>query len=157
MKNMEERLGELAAPVLQEMGMEMVDLELSRRGDRLWVRMFIDRADTMEGGITADELGRFNLEISRILDVEEPIPESYLLEVSSPGVNRRIRYLRDWKKFLGQTVNIKTTEKVGGRTRIKAKVTDADDQGIELEVEGEKTRIGHEQIKRATLEYEFDE
>lgn len=152
---MEQSLEELARPILEEQGMELVDLEVSRKGDRLWVRMFIDRVERVEGGVTAEELGYFNREFGRVLEVEEIIPESYLLEVSSPGVNRRIRKLKDFMAFLGEMVTVTAKDRISGRKRFHGRLAGADEKGVTLEDEGRVFTVPHESIARATLDYDF--
>ena len=155
MEKMEETLAGLAEPVLSQMRLELIDLELSRKGKQLWVRMFIDRLDQRQGGVSVDELGEFNQAMSRRLDVEELIPESYLLEISSPGLNRRLRKLKDFLKCLGQNVAVTTREDLDGKKRFRGKLTAADEAGVTVETEGIIIRIPHELIARANLEYEF--
>lgn len=156
MRTVEESIEKLAEPLLGEQGLELVDLELERRAGRLWVRLFIDRKQTSGGGITVDECGDFNLAFSQLLDVEELIPDSYTLEVSSPGVNRRIRKLKDFMKYMGQTLRVVLNNPAPGRKKITGRLVEADEEGVTLEVDKERFTISHSSIKRANLEYRFD-
>ena len=157
MKTLEQSLRRLAQPLLHDLGLELVDLEFSRQRGRLWLRMFIDRAERESGGITVDECGDFNMAMSRLLDAEELIPESYVLEVSSPGINRRIRKLEDFLRFLGERVTVVSKEQLRGRKRFRGRLMAADEEGVWVEVDGERFFIPHQDIARTNLEYSFEE
>ncbi len=146
-------LENLIQPLLEQRGMELVDLEVSRQKTRLLLRFFIDR---LEGGVNVGELAEVNQELSALLDLKEKVTESYILEVSSPGLNRRLRKLRDFQKYLNQVVVVEATEKIQGRRNFKGTLVGADETGITLVIEGESFFIPHPQIKRAYLEYQFE-
>jgi len=149
-----EQLEELIQPLLAQRGMELVDLERSRQKTRLLLRFFIDR---LEGGITVDELAEVNQEMSALLDLETGIDESYILEVSSPGLNRRLRKLKDFQKYLNRIVVVEATEKIQGRRNFRGSLVGADEEGITLVIGEESFFISHPRIKRANLEYRFEE
>lgn len=144
----------LAEPRLVEQGLELVDLELHREGGRLWVRLFIDRVDRSGGGVTVEECGEFNTVFGRLLSVEDLIGESYVLEVSSPGVNRRLRRLKDFREHLGKRVTV-VVGSAHGRRRLRGRLLYADEEGVTVEGSGEGVRVKHDEIVRANLEYEF--
>lgn len=148
-----EQLENLINPLLEQRGMELVDLEVSRQKKRMLIRFFIDR---LEGGITVDELAEVNQEMSAILDLNVDIDKSYILEVSSPGLNRRIRKLKDFKKYLNQILQVETLEKIQGRKNFRGVLVGADESGITLVIDKESFFIPHHQIKRANLEYRFE-
>jgi ribosome maturation factor RimP len=157
MTALSERLEKLAEPVLAEMGLELVDLELSRSGGRLLVRLFLDRVEREHGGVSVEECGDFNLALSRLLDVEGLIEESYVLEVSSPGLDRRIRKLRDFLRYMGETATVFYKVPVAGRKKARGKIIGADENGISLETGEGVLKIGHDEIARAKLLYRFEE
>lgn len=157
MKTLENAIEKLCGPLLDEYGLELVDLEVKRQGSKLWLRLFVDRKDRGESGITVDECGDFNTALGRLLDVHELIAESYLLEVSSPGVNRRIRKLRDFKRCLGEKVKVELKERIGGRKSIKGVIAAADEEGITVMVGEERFVIPHDSISRANLEYRLEQ
>jgi ribosome maturation factor RimP len=152
MEALESELEKIAEPILKERGMELVDLEVGRKGGRLLARFFVDR---IEGGITVEDCAEINRELGHMLDVEDPIEESYILEVSSPGINRRLRKLKDFKRFLGETITVKTRQKMNDRKRFQGTLLNADEEGITMMVEGNPVVILHHQIARAQLNYEF--
>jgi ribosome maturation factor RimP len=154
---LEDGIEKLAEPLLAEKGLELVDLELARSGGRLLVRLFIDRADRREGGVTVEECGDFNLALGRLLDVEGLLAESHVLEVSSPGLDRRIRKLRDFLRHRGQTVTVRLKTPRDGRRKVKGVIAAADGEGITVEAEAGAVRVRHDEISRANLEYRFED
>jgi len=147
-----EEMERMIEPLLKDRGFELVDLEIGRQGKRLLLRFFIDR---VEGGITVDELAEVNQELGALFDLESKINESYVLEVSSPGINRRLRKVKDFQKYLNQVVLVEATEKINGRRNFHGKLVGADSQGITLVIDGESVFVPHNKIKRANLEYQF--
>ncbi len=156
MNALEEAIVELAVPVLDGRGLELVDIETSRKGKRLWLRLFIDRKDRSSGGVTVNECGDANLALSDVLDAEDLIDSSYTLEVSSPGVNRRLRFPEHFRERLGEKVFVKARRPMEGRKNFKGTLVAAGDAAIEIEIDGTRFEIGYEDIARAHLEYSFD-
>ena len=93
-----ERLIELLEPALAAMGFELADID-AHFGRRGLLRLYIDR----QGGVTVDDCQRVSEQIGALLDVEDPLPGSYVLEVSSPGFDRRLRTLAHFERFSGET------------------------------------------------------
>ncbi|MGH7898692.1 MAG: ribosome maturation factor RimP, partial [Candidatus Binatia bacterium] len=102
---------ELVEPVLMERGLELVDVEQRAEGRGQVVRLLVDR----EGGVDLDELSRLSRELSDLLDVEEPLPGSYTLEVSSPGINRPLRKTEHFVRYIGKKVRVRSREPGGGQ------------------------------------------
>jgi ribosome maturation factor RimP len=94
----------LIMPILTDLGMELVDLELKREGRDWFLRLFIDKP----GGVTLDDCVEVSREVSAILEVEDPIESAYRLEVSSPGLDRPLKKPADFERFAGQQVKLKT-------------------------------------------------
>ncbi|MEA3466298.1 MAG: ribosome maturation factor [Thermodesulfobacteriota bacterium] len=94
----------IAEPILEDMGLELVDLEYQQHGVEWLLRFFIDRSD----GINLDLCAAFSRELSAILDVEEVLTVPYRLEVSSPGMDRIIKKDADFERFKGLIVRAKT-------------------------------------------------
>ena len=133
------KLMDKAEELVGEQGLELVDLELGRQGSQLLVRVFVDRVDQSGGGVTVKEIGDFNHVLGHALDEDgDWIPESFLLEVSSPGVNRRIRKLKDFLRFVGKQVSVTSREPIEGRKRFKGELAAADEQGGEVDIKGVK-------------------
>lgn len=153
MQDLTTRLEGLVEPLLKERVMELVDLEVTRLGRKLLVRLFVD---LKEGGITVEDCAELNRELSRLLDVEDFIGESYILEVSSPGLNRRLRKPRDFQRFLQARVKVETGEKIQGRRRFRGVLIAADESQVTLQVDGEFMVLPLAAIARANLEYKFE-
>ena len=147
------QLEALAEPLLKERVMELVDLEVTRLGSKLLVRLFVDN---LEGGVTVEDCAEFNREFSRLLDVEDLIPESYILEVSSPGLNRRLRKVKDFQKVLRAKVKVETSAKIQGRRKFRGVLLAADERELTLFCNGESVLIPLAGIVRANLEYDFE-
>ena len=96
-------LNGLFAPVAQDLGLELVGVEFSP-GSRAVVRVFIDREP---GGVTVDDCADMSRAISALLDVEDPVPGQYTLEVSSPGFDRPLFRLADFARFAGQPARVR--------------------------------------------------
>ena len=127
-----EKIASIVEPALDGEGYSLVDLEYRREG-RSWVlRVFIDKPD---GGITLDDCQKASRLLGPILDVEDVIDGRYFMEVSSPGINRRIRKKGDFEKFAGAKVKMQLRSPVDGRKRIT---------GIIEGVEGDKVFIRKE-------------
>jgi ribosome maturation factor RimP len=118
--------------------------------------VFVERLDLSRGGVTVDELGDANHVLGRVLDDEDMVPETYLLEVSSPGVNRRIRWLADFQGAVGETVTVTTREPLAGRRKFRGKLTAAGEEGITVTEEGKEFVVPLNSIDRANLEYNFE-
>lgn len=107
-ESLQDRVQNLIAPVLDERGMELVDLEFKREGRDWFLRLFIDK----DGGVTLDDCAEVSREVSAILEVEDPVTSAYHLEVSSPGLDRPLKKPADYVRFTGKLVKVKTYEKL---------------------------------------------
>jgi ribosome maturation factor RimP len=101
-------------------------------------------ADRPEGGIEVDDCGRISTAVSAILDVEDPIEENYILEVSSPGIDRPLTRLKDFDMWAGYEARLETAELIDGRRRFKGTLagTEGDEVLIEIEEAGAPLTIG---------------
>lgn len=141
----------LAAHVLADQNMELIDLEYRREG-RGWVlRLFIDK----EGGITLDDCARASQEIGTVLDVEDFIGTPYSLEVSSPGLNRPLKNEKDFIKYRDYLIKVKTFDPIDNRRNFKGKLREISDGRIEMEIDGGVVTIPLANVAKANLEFEF--
>ena len=144
---MREGLTALIEPVVERLGFELVELEYgSGRGHAL-LRVFIDR----EGGITVDDCTRVSRELSALLDIEDPIPTAYTLEVSSPGFDRLLRTRAHFGRFVGSRVYVELKEPRAGRRRYTGTLLTVDEAGIALEVDREHVAVAFDEIGKARL------
>ena len=155
-----ERLIALIEPLVGRLGYELVDLEhASGRGSAI-VRLFIDRlpgalsggapAD-IAGGVGLDDCERVSREVSALLDVEDPIPTAYTLEVSSPGFDRVLRTQAHFARFVGSRVAVELAAPREGRRRYTGTLLSADAAGIALEVDGQRVPVSFAEIGKARL------
>jgi ribosome maturation factor RimP len=134
------RLAGIVAPVIEGMGFELVRIRLMGGKTRTLQIM----ADRPEGGIEVEDCARISTAVSVTLDVEDPIEENYILEVSSPGIDRPLTRLKDFDTWAGYEARIETSELIDGRRRFKGRLagTDADEVLIEIDEAGETLTIG---------------
>ncbi len=126
-KDIAEKIKALAEPLAVSMGFEIVQVECPSGKRRSALRIFIDKP----GGITVDDCADFSREFGLILDVNEMMEGSYDLEVSSPGLDRALSTIKDFIKFKGRKVRLRTKEPIeGNRRNIKAVIEGAEGRDI---------------------------
>lgn len=130
------RLAEIVRPVIEGMGFELVRLRLMSGKTRILQIM----ADRPEGGIEIDDCSGISTMVSAVLDVEDPLEEAYVLEVSSPGIDRPLTRLKDFDTWEGYEARLETTELIDGRRRFKGAL--AGTEGDEVLIEIEEGTIG---------------
>jgi ribosome maturation factor RimP len=130
------RLAEIVTPVIEGMGFELVRIRLM--GGRTPTLQIM--ADRPEGGIVVDECARISTAVSAVLDVEDPIEENYVLEVSSPGIDRPLTRLKDFDLWADYEARLETNELIDGRRRFKGMLRGTEDDEVLIEiVEGKET------------------
>lgn len=134
------RLADIIAPVIEGLGFELVRIRLMG-GKTRTLQIMVDRPD---GGIEVDECATCSTAISAVLDVEDPIEDNYILEVSSPGIDRPLTRLKDFDMWVDYEARLETTELIDGRRRFKGVLqgTEGEEVLIEIEEGGETLTIG---------------
>lgn len=137
---MDRRLAALLRPVIEGMGFELVRIRLMGGMTRT-LQIMADRPD---GGIEVDECGEISTAVSAVLDVDDPIEENYVLEVSSPGIDRPLTRMKDFEAWKGWEARLETHELIDGRRRFKGMLAgvEGDDVLIEIEEGRETLTIG---------------
>jgi len=125
------RLAEILTPVIEGMGFELVRVRFMS-GKTKVVQVMAERP---EGGIEVDECGAISTAISAVLDVEDPIEDTFTLEVSSPGIDRPLTRLKDFETFEGYEAKIETTELIDGRRRFKGELAGVEGDEVLINVE----------------------
>lgn len=143
-------LVELLDPVVQGMGYELVGVEFD--GHQRTLRVYIDRPE----GITLDDCSAVSYQLSGVLDVEDPIPGRYQLEVSSPGMDRPLFTRAHFERFAGEVVRLQLNRPLDGRRRFKARLQGVEGDEILLQDEDKLIRIPYESIEKARLVPAFD-
>ena len=149
-KQMKEQIEELAESLVTSEGMELVDLEYRLEGRRWILRLFIDKP----GGVTVDDCAYISRQFGDYLDVRDIIPQAYLLEVSSPGLNRRIRKKEDFSRFAGRKVRLHLRSPVEGRKKVVGNLEGIENETVIVTAEDRWT-VPLENIDKANLVHEF--
>lgn len=110
-KKIERIVTNLVEPVIEKYPYELVDVEFIKEGPNWYLRIYIDKP----GGITIDDCKVISEEVSDLLDAEDPIPQSYFLEVSSPGLERPLKKESDFERFKGELVEIRLFKPIDGK------------------------------------------
>ena len=147
-----EKIQNIIEPVINGLGIELADLEVGKtRGGGL-LRVFIDK----EEGIKIEDCEKVSREIADVLDVEDPIPYSYTLEVSSPGLDRPLKKPADFKRFKGNKIRVIISAPIDKQTFFVGTISMAGDSEVILELpDNNKVTIPYEIISRARLEVEI--
>jgi len=145
------KIRELIEPAIDSMGVELDDMELGRMKGKILLRVYIEK----QGGVSIGDCERVSREIATVLDVEDPFPGAYVLEVSSPGLDRPLRKPRDFIRFSGKKVRVVTNEPVDKQTFFVGKIEDATDEDVMLVLQKDKKiTISYNNISKARLEVE---
>jgi len=150
--NVEDRVRELIAPILTDLDVELFDVELN--GGRLLVTV------DSEQGLDTGTLYLTTRAISRELDQTDPIPGSYTLEVSSPGLERKLRRPVHWQKSIGSDVNVKVRQDFHDERRLRGSIVSADQNGAVIAMtngdgEVEELSIPYEVVQKAKTIFEW--
>ena len=144
---MKVQLENLIEPAVEKLGYELSDLELMIGGRVGIVRVFIDKPD----GVDLSDCEIVSRQLSAVLDVEDPLPGNYRLEVSSPGLDRKLTKPEHFQRFLGEPVRVKLRFPVDGRRNFRGALRAADEEQIEVEVDGESHSLDIAKIESARL------
>src|SRR5215204_1032316 len=149
-----ERVERIAENAAQDAGLELVHVEIAGTGRKPAVRIFIDKPD----GVTLEDCSTISLRVGKILDEEDFIPAAYVLEVSSPGLERGLYKLTDFQKFAGEMAKVKTNEPINGQKNFQGKITSVEGQDIIFEdkINGTVT-IPYNIVAKANLQIDFEE
>lgn len=146
-----ERLIVLLEPLVERLDYELVDVEWVPGGGGGVLRVYIDQPESVGGHIGIEDCERASRQISVLLDVEDPVPGAYSLEVSSPGFDRVLRLPRHFGRFVGQRVRVELRIARDGRRRYTGTLKGVDDEGIELEVDLQPVRLRFDEMAKARL------
>ncbi|ABB15696.1 MULTISPECIES: ribosome maturation factor RimP [Carboxydothermus] len=150
-KGIEQKVWPLAERVGGELNLEVVDVEFVKEAGRYFLRIYIDKDE----GVDLDDCQNFSERIGVILDEEDPIPQSYYLEVSSPGIERPLKKLADFEKFAGREAQIKTFAAIEGQKQFKGKLLGVRDGQVVIDAGKGEVQIPLEQIAKANLTFDF--
>lgn len=147
MRNDAASLRALLEPGVQALGFELVDAELVGAGSNTLLRVYIDSP----GGINVDDCAEVSRQLSAMLDVEDPIPGHYTLEVSSPGLDRPLIKRSDFERFAGASIKLKLFQPVAGRRNFTGRLRGVKGEHIVLEMDQQEYELAFENIEKARL------
>ena len=142
---------QLAQPVIEAAGLELVDVEFVKEGGYWYLRIYIDKP----GGVDLDDCQSVSRVIEQLLDETDPIQHAYSLEVSSPGLERPLRKAADYQRYEGRLATVTTYAPVGGRKKFTGHLKGLRDGKVVLAEEKQETAIPLDQIATARLTVEF--
>jgi len=151
MKQAPEHLLNLLEPIVEGLGYECVGIEFNPHPQHGMLRIYIDS----ENGILLDDCTKVSHQVSGVLDVEDPIPGNYQLEVSSPGADRPFFKLSQFQRFIGSTVTVNLYSAIEKRKRITGSIQTVENDEIVLDEQGRLFRIPFQAISKARLSPEY--
>ncbi|MBT8092559.1 MAG: ribosome maturation factor RimP [Gammaproteobacteria bacterium] len=140
-------LAGLLEPTVMRLGFELADLEVRVGGKGGLIRLYIDK----EGGISLEDCERVSRAVGALLEVEDPVPGNYNLEVSSPGLDRKLTKISHFQRFIGETVQVKLRFPLDGRRRFRGTLKAQEKEDIVVEVDGQSYRLPLSMIDTARL------
>ena len=144
-----EKIEKIVTPVVNEMGLSLVDIEYMQDGVRIYV-------ENLNGEITLEECAAISGKIDE--DVDKLIEQRFFLEVSSPGIERPLKKIEDFIRFKGEKIKVSLKHKINDKKSFEGIITECKDNIIFLEIEEENiVEIPFSEVKKANIIYEFDE
>ncbi|GAB6073097.1 ribosome maturation factor RimP [Venenivibrio stagnispumantis] len=143
-----EKVKELVIPILEEKGLKLVDIELNK-GKRPILRVYIYNPE----GTSIDDCEWVSKRLGALLDVEDLIPTSYTLEISSPGLDRKLKNKEEFNIFKGRDIVIKTKEPIEEKKVFRGVLEGLEDENVVLNQDDNKIKIPFENISQAKLEF----
>lgn len=149
-----EKIQEIAARVAAENKLELVHVDVAGAGRSPTVKIFIDR----EGGVTHENCATVSRQVGAILETEDFISSAYILEVSSPGLERQLYSLKDFEKFAGSLAKVKTYKPIDGQKNFRGRIIGVEGDNIVFEDKtGGEARFPFDAVAKANLEIDIEE
>jgi ribosome maturation factor RimP len=142
-----EELQKLLIPTIEGLGYELMDLEARLSGGSGVLRIYIDKPE----GIGVEDCEKVSLAVSALLDVEDPVPGHYDLEVSSPGLDRKLTKPEHFQRFEGKVIKVQMRFPIEGRRRFRGPLVSSSEKNIVVEVDGESHSLPLATINTARL------
>ncbi|SEF45617.1 ribosome maturation factor RimP [Caloramator fervidus] len=139
---------DIAKPIVESFNLELVDVEFVKENNEWFLRVFIDKKE----GVTIDDCTNVSRVLSDKLDEIDPISVSYYLEVSSPGINRPLKSLKDYEKFKGRKVKIKLFEEIEDKKVIKGILNGIKDEKVLIKIKDNELEVDFKNITSANLD-----
>ena len=149
--DIEKRTEELVMPIIERFGYELWDVEYVKEGSDYYLRIYADK----EGGFTVDDCEAVSRAIDPLLDEEDFISDAYILEVSSPGLTRKLVKDRDFDRSIGRLIRVNLYKAVDGEKSYVGNLTEYDNDNLTVEITADnKVTIPRNNISMVRLEFE---
>jgi ribosome maturation factor RimP len=147
------RVWELAAPLVEGEGMEIVDIDFRHEGSRggRVLRLYLDK----EGGPNVDDLSRVSRQLSELLDAQETVEGAYTLEISSPGINRPLKKPDHFARFVGKRIRVRTRDLIDGRRSFLGILGQVANDSVILTQDGKRYQIPFYMIEKSNYEHDW--
>ncbi len=150
-KSIEQTAEELLKPITDRLGLEIYDVEYVKEGNERYLRAYIDK----EGGVNIQDCEDVSRVYSDVLDEEDPIPEAYILEVSSPGLGRQLKKERHFAKSIGKEVEVRLYEDMDGRREYAGVLTAYSATNITLKLPDREQVFDRSKLSVVRLKMDF--
>ena len=147
----EQKAEVLVAPIVEKYGFELVDVEYVKEGVNFYLRAYVDKP----GGITVDDCETVSREFSDKLDEADFIDEAYIMEVSSPGLGRPLKKEKDFRRSMGEEVEIRTYRPINREKEFYGILTAYDENSVTIDCEGEEKIFQKADIALIRLAFDF--
>lgn len=142
----------LIEPILDEMEIELVDIEYLSEQGRWILRVYVDKS----GGITLDDCARVSREIGDLIEVKDIFHQGYVLEISSPGLNRRLKKEKDFERAVGKNLKIRMATSLKGQRNFRGSLQSFQDGILCLNVKDDLILLPYVDVEKANLVYDFE-
>jgi ribosome maturation factor RimP len=150
-----EKLAGIIAPAVATLDLQFWGVEIASAGSRMLLRVYIDALGTEEGGVTVANCVRVSRHLGALFDAEDVIPGAYVLEVSSPGLERRFFSAAQLAAYVGQVVDVRLTHPQDGRRHLRGVLSGVEGEDLVIAEEKETVRVHWERVKGAHLVHDF--
>jgi len=148
-----DKVSKFVLPIAHSEKLDLVDVEYLKEGSSWVLRVFLENTD---GDLTIEQCERVSRGLENILDEEDPISDSYILEVSSPGLERPLKNKKDYERFNGEYIYVKTYKNINNKKEFTGILKKSDDEKIQLKLKNGKTLdIDYSLIAKANLTVEI--
>lgn len=151
MATLESRLEEMLTPTVEALGYQLWGIEFVKAGKHSTLRIYIDG----ENGVNVEDCATTSRQVGSLLDVEDPIPAEYTLEVSSPGLDRPLFNATQYQRYIGEDAKVQLTMPVAGSRNLKGVITQVEGQMLTLKVDGKDLTIALDNIRKGNLIAKF--
>lgn len=151
----EKRLEEMLIPIVTPLKLEIYDVEYVKEGSDWYLRVYIERLDQSEGGVDIVECEKVSRALSDLLDQDDFIEDSYILEVSSPGLGRVLKKDKHLQKSLGEEVEIRTYKPINKQKEFVGLLKSFSDSEITIETEEEEITLNRADVALVRLTFDF--